>query len=299
MVNVCSLTTLPDRYDSLLLTLKSLHKQIIKFDKIYLCLPYIAKRSGKKYFIPSKDICDLCTIVRIKQDYGPICKLVGALINEQDPDTIIVTVDDDVIYPPNFLQLLLEKHKLRPNAALTGAGVLINDGYHMSINTNFNGLMFLNGFLCGFSYYNGQRDIDIVQGISGCLYIRRFFPLKDKLYEELLYLTEDQDLFLSDDIVTSSYLCSKGIKRVTFKKMPIVKICLADEVALSNNLSKMLMTFKRAVKKCQNLKLLNHLEPASLYDSPTIKAPFWFVIIILLIIILVIYIKNIQYFYIL
>ncbi len=296
MKTVCSLTTLPDRYTCLLSTLKSLHQQIVPFDKIYLCLPYTAKRSGKKYPPVSKEIQSLCTIVRTEVDYGPICKLYGALVSETDPNTIIVTVDDDVIYPPNFLKILLEKHTLRPSAALTGAGVLVNDGYHMSINTNFDGLMFMNGFLCGFGYTKGEREVDIVQGISGCLYLRKFFPQKDNLYKEFLHYTEDQDLFLSDDILTSSYLCSKGIKRVTFENMPRVKIAFADESALSNNLSKMLQTFKRAVKKCQDLELLNHLEPASTFDSPTVRTPFWIIAIIIMIILIILFILNINKF---
>ena len=291
---VCSLTTLPDRYTSLLLTLQSLHRQAVHFDKIYLCLPQVAKRSGKKYPEPSEEIKALCTIVKIPIDYGPICKLYGALISEQDPDTIIVTVDDDVIYPFDFLKILLEKHKLRPDVAITGAGVLINDGHNMSINTNFDGLMFMNGFLCGFPYINGQREIDIVQGISGCLYLRKFFPKKDNLYNEFLHYTEDIDLFLSDDIVTSSYLCSKGIKRVTFKHMPRVGVNIADDAALSNNLRRMLQTFKRAIVKCQSLGLLNRLEPASSIDSPTFKTPFWSIIICSLLILIIIFIVNIK-----
>lgn len=292
---VCSLTTLPDRYTCLLSTLKSLHNQILPFDEIYLCLPYTAKRSGKKYPPVSKEIRSLCTIVKTDVDYGPICKLYGALVSESDPDTIIVTVDDDVIYPPNFLKVLLEKHAIRPDAAITGAGVLVNDGYHMSINTNFDGLMFMNGFLCGFSYDGGQREVDIVQGISGCLYLRKFFPTEN-LYEEFLHYTEDQDLFLSDDILTSSYLCSKGIKRVTFENMPRVKITFADESALSNNLSKMLQTFKRAVKKCQDLKLLIKLEPASTFDSPTVRTPFWIIFFIVVMILIILFIVNIKYY---
>lgn len=293
---VCSLTTLPDRYKSLLLTLKSLTNQTILFDKIYLCLPHTAKRSGKKYPEPSKEIKDLCTIVRSEVDYGPICKLYGALISEQDDDTIIVTVDDDVLYPNDFLKILLEKHKLRPKAAITGAGVLINDGQHISINTNFNNLMFMNNFLCGFPYINNQRNVDIVQGISGCLYLRKFFPMKENLYKEFLHYTEDIDLFLSDDIVTSSYLCSKGIKRVTFKNMPRVRISIADECALSSNLSRMLQTFKRAVKKCQDLGLLHTLEPASTLDSPTVKVNFWVVIMLTLSFIIIMLIIKLKYY---
>ena len=236
-------------------------------------------------------ITDLCTVVRTPIDYGPICKLYGALMSEHDPDTLIITVDDDCIYGKNMVENMLEKNTIRPNAAITGAGVLINDGNNMSINTNFDGLMFMNGFLCGFQIPHKGRLIDIVQGISGCLYYRKFFPDIENI-NDLLKYTEDEDIYKSDDILTSSYLCSKNIKRYTFNNMYRVQITIASGDALSSNLSKMLETFKRAVKKCQDYHLLVHLEPASFYDSPTVKTPFWFVILFIVFILIVIIIAN-------
>ena len=288
---VLSLTTLPDRYTSLLKNLKSLSQQTVKPDAIYLCLPYIAKRSGKSYPPLSMEMNELCTVVRTEVDYGPICKLYGALKMEQDPETVIITVDDDVTYPTNLVEKMLQKHALKPNAAITGCGVLINDGYNMSINTNFEGLMFMNGFLCGFPYYNGERKVDIVQGISGVLYKRGFFPNN---LNDLLQYTEDEDIFRSDDILISSWLCHQRIKRYTFKDMPRVTITLADDAALSSDLRKMLQTFKRTVKKCQDLKLLTHLEEASMATSPTVRTPFWMMMIIVIIVVIYIVIRYLK-----
>jgi hypothetical protein len=41
-------------------------------------------------------------------DYGPATKLIPTLLEETDPDTIIVTVDDDVVYHPDVLQDMVE-----------------------------------------------------------------------------------------------------------------------------------------------------------------------------------------------
>jgi len=285
-----SLTTLPDRYDTLYTTLQSLYNQIIKADVIYLTLPLRAKRLNKEYPDLPQKIKDLCTLVRCDVDYGPICKIYGALERETDPETIIITVDDDVIYPKDFIKIMVEKSKLKPKACITGSGVLIHNGY-MSINTNFRGLTFLNGFMCGFPI-NNYRKIDIVQGISGVLYKRGFFESADKLYDKLYKYTEDIDIFRSDDILLSSYLCSKNIKRITFKDMPLVTVSIATEDALSSNLTGMLKVFRNAVYKCQKLGLLHKLEKSSTIYSPYFKFNFWVIMVVLILILIWIYISN-------
>jgi len=286
---VISLTTLPDRYENLKDTLNSLHNQIVKSDCIYLTLPYVAKRSGKTYPELPTDLCQLCTVVRCEVDYGPICKIYGALVSEHDPNTIIITVDDDVIYPTNFIKLMVEKSMIKPRAAVTGTGILLHDGY-MSINTNFNKIQLLNGFLCGFPI-NKYRKVDIVQGVSGVLYKRWFFP-KDKLYEKLFhYAMEDDDLFKSDDILISSYLCSKNIKRYIFEKMPLVDVNISSPDALSHNLVGMLNVFKNAVNKCKKLGLLKKIEKSSIIYSPHFKVNFWIIITLFLAILLGVYIS--------
>lgn len=39
-------------------------------------------------------------------DYGPATKLIGALLVETDPRTVIVTVDDDIAYDPHVIDVL-------------------------------------------------------------------------------------------------------------------------------------------------------------------------------------------------
>jgi hypothetical protein len=288
---VISLTTLPDRYNTLYKTLQSLHNQLQKPDVIYLTLPLRAKRLNQEYPTLPKHIAELCTVVRCDTDYGPICKIYGALVSESHPNTIIITVDDDVIYPSNFVKKMVEKSMLKPKAAITGAGVLIHDGDYMSINTNFKNLTFLNGFLCGFPI-NNYRKIDIVQGISGVLYKRGFFESNENLYDSLLKYTEDIDIFRSDDILLSSYLCSKNINRITFKDMPLVEVSIATDDALSNNLGKMIKVFRSAVDKCQKLGLLKKLEASSTLYSPYFKFNFWIIMIVLIFLLWIVYLTN-------
>ena len=50
-------------------------------------------------------------------DYGPATKLLGALLIEKDPSTLIITVDDDIEYDPGLISMLA--HHAPPNAALS------------------------------------------------------------------------------------------------------------------------------------------------------------------------------------
>ena len=64
---------------------------------IYACIPYTSKKYGD-YKIPGGwDFPSNVKIVRCK-DYGPITKLIGCLEWETDPDTMIITIDDDQEY---------------------------------------------------------------------------------------------------------------------------------------------------------------------------------------------------------
>jgi hypothetical protein len=46
------------------------------------------------------------TVIRSARDYGPVTKLVPALHRELDPDTLIITVDDDKVYHKDLVRHL-------------------------------------------------------------------------------------------------------------------------------------------------------------------------------------------------
>lgn len=283
---VCSLTTLPDRYDALLTTLRCIKKQ--KFDKIYLTLPMIAKRFNQPYPEVSEEICSLCTIVRCEQDYGPICKIYGALVNEHDTNTLILTIDDDNLFPKNFLQIFLEKHALQPESVITGCGALVGPGLNFfSINTSIHELKKYKGLL-GFNCPKSGREVDILQGFSGVLYTRYMLPAKNNLNEILKY-GKDHDLFCNDDIVLSAYLNSKNIKIMTFNNMPSVKSIYLESNALSFDCLNMFSRLKRAFYKMKTLGMFNNISHSTLGESPVFKIPFIIFIIIFLIIIIILY----------
>src|SRR5947207_5308811 len=121
---VASLTTMPDQYSKVIKTLESLHAQTYKLDAIYLSLPEISRRLGTKYPPVPKEISDNCTIIKTP-DVGPITKIYGGLLAESEPDTIIITFDNDMVYPDRMVEKLIENHKKYPNSAIGSAGMLL------------------------------------------------------------------------------------------------------------------------------------------------------------------------------
>ena len=106
-----SVTTLPCRIDSLLqLSLNSIFNQTLLPDKIFICIPEYSKREKKRYVIPDfLSKLPLCKIIQTKQDFGPATKLLPVLLYEKNPDSIIITIDDDIIYDKYIIEKLLKQ----------------------------------------------------------------------------------------------------------------------------------------------------------------------------------------------
>lgn len=95
---VVSLTTMPGDVEHLDEVLMSLSNQTVKPAAIYVNLPQKNRRTGAPYVIP--DWLRKFPNVQILQpatDYGPMTKLYPALEKETDPETVIISVDDDKV----------------------------------------------------------------------------------------------------------------------------------------------------------------------------------------------------------
>jgi len=104
---VLSLTTMPHHLLLIEPTLQSLLAQSIKADAIYLNLPKgVNKRNNMSYDVSGFKVPEGVTINRC-EDHGPLTKLLPTLSVETDPDTVIITVDDDKIYLPDTMLSLM------------------------------------------------------------------------------------------------------------------------------------------------------------------------------------------------
>ncbi|GAB9464130.1 hypothetical protein Gpo141_00001571 [Globisporangium polare] len=109
---VVSLTTTPNRLDKVMDSVRSLTTQSLVPDQIYVNVPRGAmkrhpERSYDEVDMPP-ELEQLAPLVKINRcvDDGPATKLLGALRLEDDPTTLIITLDDDFEYPSKLVEAL-------------------------------------------------------------------------------------------------------------------------------------------------------------------------------------------------
>ena len=110
---VVSLTTIPERIHNIHITIESLFQQSVKANRVILWLP--------RDRFAAKDVSALLKrqenrgleIAFCSEDLGPYTKYYYCL--EKYPDDLIVTVDDDRIYPVDTLDLLVRAYEHDPS----------------------------------------------------------------------------------------------------------------------------------------------------------------------------------------
>ncbi|MDP3895808.1 MAG: hypothetical protein Q8Q62_03950, partial [Mesorhizobium sp.] len=122
---VVSLTTIPPRAGMLRPVLQSLIDQSVPADRIVLALP-LRSRKGEPYPDPATlNLPAGIDAIRC-DDEGPATKLLPAL--KLEPESVLIVVDDDVIYPYRFIETLLAAHRRNRRAALGFRGVRLSPG---------------------------------------------------------------------------------------------------------------------------------------------------------------------------
>ena len=120
---VASMSTLPGRIAMVAgRQLRFLQRQTRPADEIYVVVPEVSTRDRVAYAIPedleAASARGELRLLRTAVDWGPATKLLPVLLVETDPETVVVTLDDDVDYPRTLLAELLAGALRRPDAAL-------------------------------------------------------------------------------------------------------------------------------------------------------------------------------------
>lgn len=114
---IVSLTTFPARIDYVYIAIRSILNQTVKPKEIVLWL-------GKAYF-PDGEVTLPNSLLKLKplglkiefcEDINAHTKYYYAF--KKYSDNLVVTVDDDIIYPQNLLEVLLETHQKHPNCVV-------------------------------------------------------------------------------------------------------------------------------------------------------------------------------------
>lgn len=161
---IISLTTIPSRIEHLEPTIDSLLKQGYP---VYLWLPEFVERLNEG--VCEKDIPDNLRKkenlhITIVKDYGSITKLLPAVENKVDD--LIITADDDCIYPEGFANSLKEWYeKFNGKKAICYRGkVVTGPVYKYSISI---------------SKVKRPTVCDIITGVHGVIYNRKWFDVDE------------------------------------------------------------------------------------------------------------------------
>ncbi|KAL2916278.1 hypothetical protein HK105_204034 [Polyrhizophydium stewartii] len=123
---VASLTTIPGQMEYVGAALRSVFNQTLPVDAVHLHVPLRLKRLGSSIDEArlAADIEELQAefghklLIHRGDDYGPATKLLGTLLHEKDPRTLVVTLDDDVEYDPRTVQALYQGARDHPGSAI-------------------------------------------------------------------------------------------------------------------------------------------------------------------------------------
>lgn len=245
---VVSITTVPSRLNTQRMrdVIYSIATQTLKPDVIYLSLPSWSRRLKKRYPEPDEWIRKYCKIVNVP-DYGPITKLAGAILSEQDPETIIITCDDDIICQPNKLENVYNKCIKHPNAAICSYGFIIGQfpfmGTFVRDDDKFPSLYTIQ------CLQYKETLVDVLFGYRTAAYRRKFFPYNEALIDQFLSRPlQDEDVFLNDDVYISAYLNNNNIQIFAYDTPGVINDTAVD--AISSDMKTFVLRFIRSIYRC-------------------------------------------------
>ncbi len=221
---IVTFSTTPHRIEKMQKTVDSILAQNAPIKSFYLAVPYVFKRENIEYQIPEwlqqhRQI----NIIRT-DDYGPATKLLGVLKEIALPaNSIIITLDDDIKYPPNTVLHLAYTAMQNPDSAIGISGARPDyDGTGIIRKLSANGLI---------REPTANAQVEILQGYAGIAYRKKFF---DATIFDINSMP--QECINSDDIVISFYLAKHNIPRrvLANKFIDRYKIDFQNEIGLDD-----------------------------------------------------------------
>lgn len=209
---VVALSTIPSRIHLIKDTIESLIHQDLPPDTIYLTLPTKKAHTNTllNYSLPNfiHNYTSIVTILKPQYDYGSVMKVLYVL-EVEEPNTRIVFVDDDWIYPPNTLSILYNKSLQYPSDALCLSGAVFRNYFRQIGHTNFqlnrHPYLFMEQSGAGTITNGTDHVVHLAQGFGGVLVQPSFFDIP-----ELRKLVEQpnlpSDVIKSDDFILSAHL---------------------------------------------------------------------------------------------
>jgi len=197
---IVSLTTVPNRLmeeretAGSRLGLKTILEQNYNSYEVHFNIPYYYKVDNTKIIVPDwlNEFSDKYNNLKIfrTDDYGPITKILPTLERINDPETILIVVDDDLYYMDGLIEAHINGRSKYPNAALGFAGMSSLDGS------------------CHFcTTLKQDTRVKILEGYKSVSYKRSFFDIHE-LKKDFIPLS------WNDDLILSAYMGYKNIPKI-------------------------------------------------------------------------------------
>lgn len=198
---VVSLSTLPDRIANLRGTLECLLRQTRPPDEIVIAIPEFSIRQQRGYLIPAflKE-WPTVRVLHAERDWGPATKFIPAIQAElasAAPETLIVVVDDDRLYPPDAIATFLQYRTALPDSALCFRGAAMPRSF------DWREAKMLHGHKL-----RSPQAVAVITGCGGYLVQPKFFDAS--LWD---YSAVPESAFYMDDIWISGCLDRSGVKK--------------------------------------------------------------------------------------
>jgi len=193
---VISLTTSPNRISKIEQVLDRIMNQTVVPSAIVLNLPFVFKRTSEKFgeipqFIASNPIIKINRC----EDIGPSTKVLPTSELFTDPETIIISIDDDTLYKETMIETLLHYHRLFPETVITGLDHFLKIDTPSNIDTS--------------KIPQNMHFSEFIEGYSGVLYTK---DILDKINISKEYIESIPNYcFQADDFIISNYLVKHKI----------------------------------------------------------------------------------------
>lgn len=221
MKTIVTLTTIPSRLSfqdesGIKTCIKSLVNQTYQDYEIHFNIPNENKTTGEQYIVPDwLSEYDKVKIFRT-EDFGPATKLIPTVERITDPETVIVVVDDDLIYHEEMLQAQVDNQIKWPEAIV---------GYDGLRSRDEDGA-FASNFKDARDYFFTSQwfstRVDILQHYKTVSYKRRYF-------EEDFFDFAKENYSWADDLLMAGYFSYKKRDRVVETHPLIPKIETNEE----------------------------------------------------------------------
>ena len=195
---VICLTTIPSRIQHLAPTLNSLLDQTAPAAAIRLFLPGCSRREERGYELPRfLQTARSVEVVRCERDWGPATRLIPAL-DSAAAGAVLISVDDDTIYPPDLVETLLRWHERLPGCALAYRGWPAPASLRWADSPTIYGTTLAQ-----------PQAVDVVTGTWGALVQPSLFDAGVRDYDAY-----PPDAFFVDDVWFSGHLARRGVPRL-------------------------------------------------------------------------------------